>query len=65
MTPRVFACSAVLAALNCADQAERVRRANSLADLVEVFDVEMAYDLDRFIGIVDSLPEPLVDAAMG
>jgi hypothetical protein len=57
----VFASNPVLWALNPADQQQR---ANDLAHLVEAFDVEMVFDGDRFLGIVDVLAAPFVEAAI-
>jgi hypothetical protein len=60
----IFAASAVLLAINHPDPQERLARVEALARLVEDFAVELVFDGDRFIGLVDAMPPLRVEIAM-
>jgi hypothetical protein len=61
---KIFNASAVLLALNVPDHRERLERCSGLASLVEDFDIELVFDLDRFTGIRDVLAAPMVEVAI-
>jgi hypothetical protein len=61
----VFNASAVLLALNDRDPAVRLARVEALAGLVEDFSVALDFDEDNFLGLVDRLPPPFAEAAVG
>jgi hypothetical protein len=60
----VFAPNAVLWALNAPDPDERLERCSDLAELVESFDFELVFDLDRFVGVLDLMAPPTLTAAV-
>jgi hypothetical protein len=61
---RIFSASPVLIALNVTDPQERLSRIVALADLIEDFSVKLAFDEDRFTGLIDATPPLLVDIAI-
>jgi hypothetical protein len=61
----IFRVPTVLLALNDRDPAVRLERVEALATLIEDFAIELDFDQDRFVGLVDALPPLLAEAAAG
>jgi hypothetical protein len=55
--------NAVLAMLNCPDLDERQANVDSFVSLIEHFDVEVIHDDEKFLGLADALPRPIVRTA--
>jgi hypothetical protein len=60
----VFTTSAVLVALNHHDPAIRLERITALAGLVEHFAIELDFDEDRFVGLIDAMPRLRAEMAL-
>jgi hypothetical protein len=60
----IFCASPVLIALNCGDPATRRERIEALAGLVEDFEVQLDFDADLFVGVIDVMAPPMVTAAV-
>jgi len=61
---KVFSAPAILIALNHHDPAICRDRIEALASLVEDFEIELSFDADNFIGIIDLLAPLRVEMAV-